>query len=128
MQLPCFCFGLANCHFAEGGAKRKKGKLDYQVRRKNRKIIQQARENLPKDRLLRFTVWRCLSLERLLPKQTFCLESAARESVDLGRDSNCLGSQNLLRSSSHRVLGEPEESPGCRSKSTVLGSVGADCL
>jgi hypothetical protein len=53
VQLRCFCIGLANCYFAERGAKRKKEKLNYPVRDKNRKIIQQARENLPKDRLLR---------------------------------------------------------------------------
>jgi len=32
-----FCFGLANCYFAERGAKREKKKLNYPVRDKNRK-------------------------------------------------------------------------------------------
>jgi hypothetical protein len=52
---------LGNCYFAERGAKRKKKGLNYPVRDKNRKIIQQARENLPKDRLLRFTARGCWS-------------------------------------------------------------------
>jgi hypothetical protein len=33
------------------------------------------------------------------------LESAARESVNLGKDSNFLGTQKFLRSSNHRVWG-----------------------
>jgi hypothetical protein len=49
VQPRCFCIGLANCYFAERGAKRKKGKLNYPVRDKNRKIVQQVRDNLPKD-------------------------------------------------------------------------------
>src|SRR6266481_7794677 len=61
VQLRCFCFGLENCHFAERGAKRKNKKLNYPVRDKNRTIIQQARANLPKDRLLRFTAGGCWS-------------------------------------------------------------------
>jgi hypothetical protein len=92
VQLRCFCIGLANCDFAECGAKRKKEKQNYPVSDKDRKIIQQARENLPNDRLLRITA-------------DACLESAATESVDLGKDSNFLGSQNSLRSSNHRVGG-----------------------
>src|SRR5467141_5358599 len=32
-----FCFGLANCYFAERGAKREKKKLNYPVSDKNRK-------------------------------------------------------------------------------------------
>lgn len=47
-QPRCFCIGLANCYFAERGAKRKKGKLNYPVRHKNRKIVQHVRDNLPK--------------------------------------------------------------------------------
>ena len=31
-----FCFGLANCYFAERGAKREKKKLNHPVRDKNR--------------------------------------------------------------------------------------------
>jgi hypothetical protein len=80
--------------FAERGAKRKKENLNYPVRDKNRKIIQQARENLPKDRLFRIT------------QEDACVESAATKSVDLGKDSNFLGSQNFLRSSNHRVGGK----------------------
>ena len=32
-----FCFGLANCYFADRGAKREKKKLNHPVRDKNRK-------------------------------------------------------------------------------------------
>ena len=41
-----------------------------------------------------------------------CLESAATESVDLGKDSNFLGSQNFLRSSNHRVWGVEHSARG----------------
>src|SRR6266478_8520474 len=66
-------------------------KLNYPVRDKNRKIIQQARENFPKED--------CLDSQQ----EDACLESAATESVDLGKDSNFLGCQNFLRLSNHRV-------------------------
>src|SRR5712664_4201170 len=93
VQPRCFCIGLANCYFAERGAKRKKGKLNYPVRDKNRKIIQQARDNLAKDRLLRITAGGCLC------------GIGCHGSVDLGKDSKFLGSQNFSRSSNHRVWG-----------------------
>src|SRR6266704_1395063 len=37
VQLRCFCIGLANCYFADRGAKREKKKLNNPVRDKNRK-------------------------------------------------------------------------------------------
>src|SRR6267378_2968932 len=55
-----FLYRFGKLLFAERGAKRKKGKLNYPVRDRNRKIIQQARDNLPKDRLLRITAGGCL--------------------------------------------------------------------
>ena len=59
VQPRCFCFGLASCYFAECGAKRKEEMLNYPD--KNRQNVQQARENLPKDRLLRIIAGGCLS-------------------------------------------------------------------
>jgi hypothetical protein len=50
VQLRCFCVGLANWYFAERGANRKKEKLNYPVRDKNREIIQRTREHLSRDR------------------------------------------------------------------------------
>src|SRR5260370_14708797 len=46
VQLRCFCIGLANCYFAERGAKHEKNKLNIQQGTRTEKIIQQARENL----------------------------------------------------------------------------------
>ena|SRR6267154_115532 len=93
VQPRCFCIGLANCYFPERGAKRKKGKLNYPVTDKNRKLFSRVAITY-------------LRTGRLGSQQeNACLESAATELVDLGKDSNFLGSQNFLRSSNHRVWG-----------------------
>jgi len=60
-----FLFRFGELLFCERGAKRKREKLNYPVGDKNRKSIQRTRENLPKDRLSRFTLGGCLSWNRL---------------------------------------------------------------